>query len=132
MQYKNGQFCSVPQAHWVHLNKCITGFQWSALLSILKLLRRRPGASKLMSPTMMRNSKSMKPTYKTLIIKVRIMIPTIKIKTKATIIIIIPAAAPATQELDITSTTTAMEHPTIPRATSRISQPMCKYPSLDQ
>ena len=23
---QNGQFCSVPQAHWVHLNKCIIGF----------------------------------------------------------------------------------------------------------
>ena len=21
----NGQFCSAPQAHWVHQNKCITG-----------------------------------------------------------------------------------------------------------
>ena len=54
------------------------------------------------------------------------MIPTIKIKTQTTIIIIIPAAAPATQELDTTSTTTTMEHPTIPRATLRISQPVCK------
>ena len=53
------------------------------------------------------------------------MIPTIKIKTK-TIIIIIPAAVPATQELDTISTTTTMEHPTVLRATSRISQPMCK------
>ena len=60
------------------------------------------------------------------------MIPTIKMKTKTTTIIIIPAAAPATQELNITSTTTTMEHPTIPRATSRISQPMCKLPSWDQ
>ena len=55
--------------------------------------------------------KSMKPTYETLIIKVRTMIPTIKIKTKTTIIIIIPAAGLATQELDITSTTTTVEHP---------------------
>ena len=23
---QNGQFCSVPQAHWVHLNKCFIGF----------------------------------------------------------------------------------------------------------
>ena len=68
----------------------------------------------------------MKPTHETLIIKVGIMIPTIKIKTKTTIIIIIPAAAPATQGLDIASTTTTMEHPTTPRATPRISQPMCK------
>ena len=37
-------------------------------------------------------------------------------------IIIIPAAVPATQELDTISTTTTMEHPTILRATSRISQ----------
>ena len=37
------------------------------------------------------NLKSMRPTYETLIRKVRIMTPTIKIKTK-TIIIIIPAA----------------------------------------
>ena len=39
----------------------------------------------------------MKLTYETLIIKLRTMIPTIKIKTKTTVIIIIPAAAPATQ-----------------------------------
>ena len=52
------------------------------------------------------------------------MTPTIKIKT---IIIIIPAAVPAIQELDTISTTTTMEAtPTIPGATSRISQPMCK------
>ena len=38
------------------------------------------------------------------------MIPTIKIKTKTTVITIIPAAAPATQPLDITRTTTTMEH----------------------
>ena len=75
---------------------------------------------------MMRNLKSMKPIYETLIIKGRIMIPTTKIKTKPTIIIIIPAAVPATQGLDITSTTTTMEHRTIPRAHSRISQPMRK------
>ena len=54
------------------------------------------------------------------------MTPTIKIETK-TIIIIIPAPVPATQELDTISTKTTMEAtPTIPRATSRISQPMCK------
>ena len=44
------------------------------------------------------------------------MIPTIKMKTKTTVILIIPAAAPATQGLDITSTATTMEHQTIPRA----------------
>ena len=56
------------------------------------------------------------------------MTPTIKIETKTIIIIIIiPAAVPATQELDTISTTTAVEAtPTIPRATSRRSQPMCK------
>ena len=54
------------------------------------------------------------------------MIPTIKIKTKTTVIKIITAAAAAMQRLDITSTTTTMEHRTIPRAHSRISQPMCK------
>ena len=37
------------------------------------------------------------------------MILTIKIKTKTTVIIIIPAAVPATQGLDITSTSTTME-----------------------
>ena len=37
------------------------------------------------------------------------MIPTIKIKTKTTEITIIPAAAPVTQGLDITRTTTTME-----------------------
>ena len=36
-------------------------------------------------------------TYETLIIKVRTMIPTIKIKTETTVITIIPATAPATQ-----------------------------------
>ena len=82
--------------------------------------------TKLMSPTMMRNSRSMKLTYETLIIKIRTMIPTIKIKTKTTVITIIPAAAPATQELDTTSTTTTMEHQTMPRAHSKINQPMCK------
>ena len=41
----------------------------------------------------------MKLTYETLNIKVRTMIPTIKIKTKTTVITIIPAAAPATQGL---------------------------------
>ena len=68
----------------------------------------------------------MKPTYETLIIKVRTIIPTIKIKTKTTLMVIITEAAPATQGLDITSTTATMEHQTIPRAHSRISQPMCK------
>ena len=63
---------------------------------------------------------------KNLTIKVRTMILTIKIKTKTTVIIIIPAAAPATQGLDITSTATKMGHQKIPRAHSRISQPMCK------
>ena len=62
----------------------------------------------------------------TLIIKVRIVIPTIKIKTKTMVITIIPATAPATQGLDITRTTTTMEHQTTPRTHSRISQPMCK------
>ena len=43
---QNGQFCSVPQAHWVCLNKCIIGFQWKAirkgaLLSILKILKKK-------------------------------------------------------------------------------------------
>ena len=52
------------------------------------------------------------------------MIQIIKIETKTTIKII-PAAAPATQGLDITNTKT-MEHQTIPRAHSRISHPMCK------
>ena len=52
----------------------------------------------------------MKLTYETLTIKVRTMIPTIKIETKTTVIIIIPTAAPATQGLDITSTTTTVEH----------------------
>ena len=50
-----------------------------------------------MSPTMMRILRSVKLTYGTLIIKVRIMIPTIKIKTKTMVITIIPAIAPATQ-----------------------------------
>ena len=36
--------------------------------------------------------------------------PNYKIKNKKIIIIIIPAAVPATQELDIISTTTTMEH----------------------
>ena len=66
----------------------------------------------------------MKLTYETLIIKVRTMIPTIKIKTKTTGKTIIPAAVPATQGLDITSTTTTTEHQTMPRAHSRISQLM--------
>ena len=69
----------------------------------------------------MMNLKSTRPTCKTLIIKVRITTPTIKIKT-----IIIPAAVPATQELHTISTRTTMEHPTILRTTSRINQPMCK------
>ena len=38
------------------------------------------------------------------------MIPTIKIKTKTAVITIIPAAAPATQGLDIARTATTMEH----------------------
>ena len=42
------------------------------------------------------------------------MIPTIKIKTETTVITIIPATAPATQQLDITRTTTTMEHQTTP------------------
>ena len=84
-----------------------------------------------MSPTMMRISRSMKLTYEILIIKVRIMILTIKIKTETTVITIIPATAPATQQLETTRTTTTMECQT-PRTHSRISQPMCKLPSLDQ
>ena len=52
--------------------------------------------------------------------------PNYQNKNKNNIIIIIPAATLATQELNITSTTTTMEHPTTPRATPRISQPMCK------
>ena len=54
------------------------------------------------------------------------MIPTIKIKTKTTVVTIIPAAALATQRLDIARTTTTMEHQATPRTHSRISQPMCK------
>ena len=54
------------------------------------------------------------------------MTPITKIETR-TIIIIIPATAPATQELDTISTTTTMEAtPITPSTTSRISQPMCK------
>ena len=68
----------------------------------------------------------------TLTIQVRTMIPTIKIKTKTTVIIITPAAVPATQGLDITSTTTTMEHQPTPKAHSRVSQLMYKLPSLDQ
>ena len=64
----------------------------------------------------------MKLTYETLIIKVRTMIPTIKINTKTTVITIIPAAAPATQQLDITRTMTTMKHQTTPRTHSKISQ----------
>ena len=55
----------------------------------------------------MMNLKSVRPTYKTLIIKVRTTTPTIKIKTKT--VIIIPVAVPAIQELDTISTTTTME-----------------------
>ena len=46
---------------------------------------------------MMRILRSMKPTYEILIVKVRIMILTIKIKTGTMVIAIIPATAPATQ-----------------------------------
>ena len=53
------------------------------------------------------------------------MTPTVKKKTK-TIIIIIPATVPATQGLDTISTTTMEATPTIPKAASRISQPMYK------
>ena len=38
------------------------------------------------------------------------MILTIKIKTEAVVLTIIPATAPATQQLDTTRTTTTMEH----------------------
>ena len=49
-----------------------------------------------------------------------------KIETR-TMLIVIPTIAPAMQDLDTISITTAMEvTPTIPRATSRISQPMYK------
>ena len=68
----------------------------------------------------------MKLTYETIIRKVRTMIPTIKIKTETTVKTIIPATAPATQQLDIARTTTTMECQTTPRTHSRISQPMCK------
>ena len=68
----------------------------------------------------------MKPTYETLIIKVRIMILTSKIKTKTMVITIIPATAPATQRLDITRTTTTMERQTTPSTHSIISHTMCK------
>ena len=64
----------------------------------------------------------------TQITKVRIMTPITKIETR-TIIVIIPAIAPAMQDQDvdtINTTTTMEEIPTTPRATSRISQPMCK------
>ena len=54
-------------------------------------------STKLMSPTMIRISRSMKPTYKILIIKVRIIILTIKIKTETTVITVIPVTALATQ-----------------------------------
>ena len=53
------------------------------------------------------------------------MILTIKIKTETTVITIIPATAPATQQLDTTRATTSMECLT-PRTHSRISQLMCK------
>ena len=53
--------------------------------------------------------------------------PNYQNKKKTTVITIIPAAAPATQGLDITSTTTTtMECRTMPRAHSRISQLMYK------
>ena len=53
------------------------------------------------------------------------MILTTKIKTETMVITIIPATAPATQQLDTARTTTTMECQT-PRIHSRISQPMCK------
>ena len=53
------------------------------------------------------------------------MILTIKIKTGTMVITIIPATAPATQQLDTIRATTTMEHQT-PRTHCRISQPMCK------
>ena len=52
----------------------------------------------------------MKPTYEILIVKVRINILTIKIKTRTTVITIIPATAPATQQLDTIRTGLDKEH----------------------
>ena len=42
----NGQFCSIPKAHWMHGNKCIAGAygkttKRDTLLSILKLLKKK-------------------------------------------------------------------------------------------
>ena len=67
----------------------------------------------------------MNPTYEILIIKVRIVILTIKIKTGTMVIAIIPVTAPATQQLDTIRTTITIEHQTS-RTHCRISQPMCK------
>ena len=79
-----------------------------------------------MSALVMMNSRSMKLTLETQIIKVRIMTPITKIETR-TMLIKIPAIALAIEHLDTISTTTAMEvTPTTPRATSRISPLICK------
>ena len=51
--------------------------------------------------------------------------PNCQKKPGTMLITIIPATAPATQQLDTTRTTTTMECQT-PRTHSRISQPMCK------